>query len=101
MKHLIYLFFLCICTISFGQDLVYSGKVLDQSNQPITYTNIVLYKLNKTEVTLTKGVSTNEEGFFKIEALESGKYRVTASFIGYKTIDKEFCLIKTPKRLLC
>ncbi|WP_397364121.1 TonB-dependent receptor domain-containing protein [Olleya sp. R77988] len=92
MKHFIYVFFLCISTLSFSQDLVFSGKILDANNQAIPYANVVLYELTKSEISVVKGVSSNENGDYKIEELTSGKYRFTVSYVGYKTIDKEFNL---------
>ncbi|MGB6267470.1 MAG: TonB-dependent receptor [Olleya sp.] len=95
MKHLIYFFFLCFSTLSFGQDLMLSGKIMDENNQPIPFTNIVLYELTPSDISVTKGVSSNDEGFFRFEELSEGKYRIKASYIGYKTIDQEFTLDKS------
>ncbi|RAJ17847.1 TonB-dependent receptor domain-containing protein [Olleya aquimaris] len=95
MKHFFYLFFLCFYTLGYGQDLKVSGKISDENNQPIAFTNIVLYKLSSEGISVTKGVSSNEDGLFQFDELSSGKYRITASYIGYKTVDQQFDLDKS------
>ncbi len=65
-----------------------SGTVIDSlTKKPIDYATITLYR-SGGKVPLN-GVVTDEKGVFKINNVNSGKYKVTVSFIGYptKTID--------------
>ncbi len=94
MKHFIFLFFLCISITSYAQDLSVSGKVLDENNQPVAYANIILYQYTQSGITVANGMSSNEDGFFKFDELSSGKYKISASFIGYKTFENDFQLDK-------
>jgi len=87
MKHFIFLFFLCLSISGFSQDLSISGKVVDQSNQPMPYVNIVLSNLD--DETDLKGVSTNEEGMFLFADLtKNATYQLKASFMGFTSFEK-------------
>lgn len=60
------------------------GNVIDSlSKEPISYAivRVLGYKSDK----LIGGATTSEDGTFKIEGLNAGKYSVEISFIGYKT----------------
>ncbi|MCX7876837.1 MAG: TonB-dependent receptor family protein [Melioribacteraceae bacterium] len=61
-----------------------SGKVIDaQTNQPIEYANVVLYRWKDS--TVANGTVTNSEGQFNIEKLMTGRYFMKISYIGYAT----------------
>lgn len=61
-----------------------SGKVVDgQSNQPIEYANVVIYRWKDS--TVVNGTVTNPEGNFTIEKLMNGRYFMKVSYIGYAT----------------
>ena len=65
-----------------------SGTVIDSvTKKPIDYATITLYR-SGGKVPLN-GVVTDEKGAFRINNINTGKYKVTISFIGYptKTID--------------
>jgi hypothetical protein len=59
---------------------VLSGKVLDSlTQQPIPYVNVFF-------ANTTIGTVTNEAGEFVIRNISPGKYDLTASFVGYTTV---------------
>lgn len=61
-----------------------SGRVLDaQSNQPIEYANVVVYRWKDS--TVANGTVTNAEGKFTIDRLMNGRYFMKVSYIGYAT----------------
>jgi outer membrane receptor protein involved in Fe transport len=61
-----------------------SGKVVDsQSNQPIEYANVVIYRWKDS--TVANGTVTNADGRFTIEKLMNGRYFMKVSYIGYAT----------------
>lgn len=61
-----------------------SGTVVDgQSNQPIEYANIVIYRWKDS--TVANGTVTNSEGKFTVDKLMNGRYFMKVSYIGYAT----------------
>ncbi|MDA9555215.1 TonB-dependent receptor [Pelobium sp.] len=59
-----------------------SGTILDSlTRKPVDYATISLSKSGQTKS--TNGSLADEKGFFKIDNIKPGKYRVTISFIGY------------------
>ena len=64
-------------------DMRYKGRVLDSSNEPVAYANVVLFAPEDT--VLVAGGITNEDGYFVIPC---DKLPVLArfSFVGYETV---------------
>lgn len=61
-----------------------TGKVVDgQSNQPIEYANVVIYRWKDS--TVANGTVTNAEGNFTVDKLMNGRYFMKISYIGYAT----------------
>ena len=59
-----------------------SGKIIDkQTKEPVEFATIVLVSI-KTNNSITGGV-TNQKGYFKINEIPVGLYKVKISFIGY------------------
>lgn len=59
-----------------------SGKVIDElTKEPIPYANISVYRTKDS--TLVGGGITNENGFFKIENLHPGMFKIKVDFMGY------------------
>ena len=67
----------------FGQSRI-KGIVTDNNKQPIVNANVLL--LNSNDSSLVKGVVTKETGVYALENISSGKYLLTASFIGYEPV---------------
>lgn len=87
MKELRLLYLLMFCATSmFAQEYSITGKVSDTNNKPISFVNVLVFEENADEA--FKGSTTNEEGFFKLEALEEKTYKLTFSYVGYQTITK-------------
>lgn len=60
----------------------WKGKVVDENGEPVAYANVVA--LSKADSTVVAGVTTNEDGSFKI--VTDGKdHLLMVSMIGYKT----------------
>lgn len=65
-----------------------SATVIDSvTKKPVEYATVALSKSGQTKS--TNGSLADGKGFFKIENVKAGKYRLTVSFIGYapKVID--------------
>ncbi|WP_417236291.1 TonB-dependent receptor domain-containing protein [Bizionia paragorgiae] len=81
MKHGLLLITLFISSLAFSQTTgSISGKVTDKeyNDEPLPMVNIMLENT-------TKGTSSDFDGLFKLEAIEPGSYKVSFSFVGYKT----------------
>jgi outer membrane receptor protein involved in Fe transport len=58
------------------------GKIVDESSKkPMSYANVSAFRLKDS--TLVGGSITDEKGFFKIEKLHPGMYKIKVDFIGY------------------
>lgn len=88
MKRVLLLFIICLTTLSGATQNLISGKVFDASNnEPLDYANVTVYRDGMDEP--IDGATTDEDGnFWVFQKLESGKYNVTISFMGY--IDQIF-----------
>ncbi|WP_017257035.1 outer membrane beta-barrel family protein [Pedobacter arcticus] len=61
-----------------------TATVIDSvTKKPVEYATIALGKTGQTKS--TNGSLADGKGFFKIENVKAGKYRLTVSFIGYNT----------------
>jgi len=87
---ILYTLFLLIPTITFSQELSISGKVEDVNKNPISFANVIV--MTQQDSTIIKGSSTDDNGIFKLTALEKGNYILKASFIGYKDVYRNFNL---------
>lgn len=68
--------------ITFAQYEI-SGKIVDNANKPISYSNI---SLNATiDSIFVKGTITEENGSFLIDQIDAGEYFLKVSFVGYQT----------------
>lgn len=66
-----------------GRDGKVKGVVLDSdSNEPVEYATIALYKIENDE--LITGAISEYTGHFKIDNIEFGSYYLITSFIGYE-----------------
>ncbi|GGI56221.1 TonB-dependent receptor [Winogradskyella haliclonae] len=79
---------------AFSQEFTLIGKVVDEQQQPLSYVNILIAKSVVEPIEISsgfrqpKGTATNDDGTFSFANLEPGTYKISASFIGYKTIEK-------------
>ena len=83
-KNLLFLF-LFVSLITKAQERLLSGKIVNQSNEPLSGASIIVKGLNK-------GVATDVEGNFKLRLTE-GDYTLQISFIGYQSKEQEINLI--------
>jgi outer membrane receptor protein involved in Fe transport len=64
---------------------VIKGKVIEaSSNQPIEYTNIVLYRL--PDSSMVTGTISKNDGTFELTGINYGKYYLVVHFIGFNKI---------------
>ena len=82
-KNLLFLF-LFVSLITNAQERLLSGKIVNQSNEPLGGASVIVKGLNK-------GIATDEEGNFKIR-LAKGGYTLQISYIGYQSKEQEINL---------
>lgn len=83
MKQLInFAILLASVTVIAQTDFSISGKITDALNQPIAYANVIVMTADST---IVGGVSSLENGTFKLNNLKEESYVLKVSFIGYKT----------------
>ncbi|RDY59782.1 outer membrane beta-barrel family protein [Flagellimonas nanhaiensis] len=63
-----------------GQTYQISGKVVDEQNEIIPFSNILL--LQAADTTFVKGTSADDNGFFVLEDVEPDLYLLQASYVG-------------------
>ncbi|MEN8881275.1 MAG: outer membrane beta-barrel protein [Polaribacter sp.] len=86
---LLLIFFINVLTINAQHTI--SGKIIDTENNPLTFANIVLYKIGSKAT--PKGTVSTDTGFYEIKNLASGKYQLEISMLGFETQKvKEFDL---------
>lgn len=61
-----------------------SGSVLDEKNEPFPFVNVLLVKA--ADSTLAKGITTDTDGKFLIEQVETGRYLTLVSMVGYQKV---------------
>lgn len=76
MKHIVFIGFLFLSAISFGQTI--SGTITTENGDAIPYANVYL---KKTKI----GTSSNDNGFYKLKNVPKNSYTLIVSSIGYKT----------------
>lgn len=85
-------FFFLGFSSSISQNII-KGTIVDGKNQPLPFVNIILYHINEQEQ--PKGTISDEKGSYVLENIESGRYRIEVSLLGFETFHiKEFDLTK-------
>ena len=76
--------------LSHGQDYSISGKILDTNNNAIEFANVIVF--NEDQSAILNGTSTDENGFFILNNLDSNIYILKVSFIGYQVYEQKIVL---------
>ncbi|WP_075340427.1 DUF5686 and carboxypeptidase regulatory-like domain-containing protein [Tenacibaculum agarivorans] len=83
---------LLLCLFSYTITAQIKGKVIDKNNAPLPYVSIYL------ENSLA-GTTTNDGGFYELEASKKGDYTVVFQILGFKTIKKTITVTQFPFEL--
>jgi len=79
----------------FAQGTV-KGNVLDKgANEALQFVNATVSRQGESKI--LKGGITDERGAFRISGLENGNYTLTLSFMGYKTLRRNFTISSEKK----
>lgn len=78
---------LCLCSFSFSraQTFSVSGKLIDETKQASIGSSVILLK---TDSSFVKGTTTDIEGQFKLENINSDNYILKILSLGYKPVFK-------------
>jgi len=80
---LLSLLFVFVGTITYGQTTSLSGKLTDaDTGEAVMFANVAIYKNG----VLITGVETDLDGNYFFSNIDSGKYDIESSFIGYATV---------------
>ena len=91
------LFTLCLTVAASAQKGSVSGTIVDTEGQPLPGATVVVMNLDSTQVT---GQSTKTDGTFSLSGIAYGEYLLRSSYVGYKTVWRNFTLSKQNKRML-
>ncbi len=89
MKRNLVLFFACIMSLNglLAETGVIKGLIKEiGSNAPLGFVNVVLTKPGQK--TPVAGAVSNDQGSFLLPKVNSGKYQIEFSFVGYTTVSK-------------
>lgn len=88
-KFIRHCFVLMVTIISYGalKAQTISGVVNDATGKPAIFASLALY--NAKDTTLVKGAATDEQGKFELTNMTSGKYFITASFVGFNNVNSK------------
>lgn len=81
MRYFLLLFFTLFVTLEIAAQTKVSGRVVDNSNQPVAFANVLFAHANE-------GTITDENGRFYLES-KSTHTTLTVSFVGFKTKEIE------------
>jgi iron complex outermembrane receptor protein len=81
IKYVFLLFFVISATTLFAQTSVISGKVLDETNQPLPGATVTVKGTQKS-------TATDASGNFRLTGVANGAVTLQISFVGYTTLEK-------------
>ncbi|MCF8295153.1 MAG: TonB-dependent receptor, partial [Bacteroidales bacterium] len=90
MKTLISLLFVGLAFTVAAQQGAIKGFIYDDKGSPLPYATTVL--LNPSDSTLLYFGITNQQGLFEIKDINTGKYLLQASFLGFQSYYKELTI---------
>lgn len=94
MNRLIIMILLLLATTGVLAQGIVRGKVLDrQKDEVLAFVNI---RVTDTDGKVKGGGMTDEKGSFQVRGLKDGSYRLEVSFMGYKTVTRQFNI--TPEK---
>lgn len=67
-----------------GQSAIISGTIENDRQQPVPYTNVILYKV--ADSTMVKAGITDESGNYQIKGIFKGLYFLELSSLGYQSL---------------
>lgn len=69
----------------YAQTGVITGRVVDEADEPLGGASVAVWTDSPSDTTLVSGAVTDESGRFRVAGLQGGTYRVTVSYVGFRT----------------
>ena len=92
------IFFTLFALSTFAQTGSVRGRIIDaKTKKPLEFVNVSI-RTTGTQTPLT-GTVSDSTGDFRINRVKNGTYTLSASFIGYKSVEKEFMISPTARNL--
>ena len=92
------IFFTLFALSAFAQTGSVRGRIIDaKTKRPLEFVNVSI-RATGTQTPLT-GTVSDSTGVFRINRVKNGTYTLTASFIGYKSVEKEFTISPTARNV--
>ena len=92
------IFFTLFALSTFAQTGSVRGRIIDaKTKKPLEFVNVSI-RTTGTQTPLT-GTVSDSTGVFRINRVKNGTYTLTASFIGYKSVEKEFMISPTARNV--
>ncbi len=85
---LLAIYILIVSTIQAQDNQSVSGKVIDGNNQPIPFASVVLFPDSDLKSSSNVGTMSNENGIFSLGPVQTGKFRLMVSSVGYKLVSE-------------
>lgn len=97
MNRLLLLFsvFILGTTCALAQGTVRGNALDKKTDEALQFVNVIVSRQGETKT--LKGGITDERGAFRISGLENGNYTLTLSFMGYKTLKRNFTISNEKK----
>lgn len=90
--------FMLFTLSTFAQTGSVKGKIIDaKTKKPLEFVNVSIRAI-ETQKPLT-GTVSDSTGVFRINRVKNGTYILSASFIGYKSVEKEFTISPTARNV--
>ena len=80
VKLAFFCFFVCVFNLQAQQTL--TGNIMDENKMELPYSNVQIFSLDSIPL---QGTTTDSLGRFTIQDVKTGKYLLSASYIGYVT----------------
>lgn len=71
-----------------GQDLIYSGRVIDSTRNPVQYANVIAMKTS--DQSIGAFAVSDAEGTFKLTLKKNQEYLLKVSFVGFRMYEQLF-----------
>ena len=86
------LFITITACYAFGQKYSVTGQIIDDANNESIYkANVVLLKADSSFVS---GISSDEDGYFRLSVASTGRYILKVTSLGYKNVFKNIAITK-------
>jgi Outer membrane protein beta-barrel family/CarboxypepD_reg-like domain len=82
LKYIYVIVWFFYTTLIWSQTFTISGKISDETSNPVAYANILLLKTQDS--TIVSGTTSNENGDFVFNAIKANNYILKTSFISYE-----------------